>query len=172
MTVFTGGDSLTLSNCKTYYLTDKKKYVRTIDNPSIEGQLHMPYVFEEQRYDGIANYFMHYIIVHGVQAVALEDYAFAAKGKVFHIAENCGRLKHCLRNANLPYVTFSPNVIKQHATGKGNAKKEQMHEAFVKETGINLMDIYQPGKEKCDSPVSDIVDSFWTLKLLYDNIHT
>ena len=60
--------------------------------------------------------------------VALEDYAFAAKGRVFHIAENTGILKYKLFQQGIPLETISPSAVKKNATGKGNADKEMMYQ--------------------------------------------
>ena len=61
-----------------------------------------------------------------VDRVYLEDYAFAATGRVFNIGENTGILKKQLKEAGFKYVTIPPTVIKKHATGKGNANKESL----------------------------------------------
>ena len=90
-----------------------------------------------------------------------------AKGKVFHIAENCGLLKHKLWVAAHRYQTITPTALKKFATGKGNADKCMMHAAFVAETGIDLMKAMDKESKDCGSPVSDIVDSFYLAKYAF-----
>ena len=64
----------------------------------------------------------------------------------------------------------SPSHIKKIATGKGNADKNQMYQAFVKETGILLKDIISPNKKEIGNPVSDLVDSYYICKNLFNSI--
>ena len=60
-----------------------------------------------------------------------------------------------------------PSVVKKGATGKGNADKDMMYEAFLKETKIDLKKILDT--EKCGNPLSDIVDSYYIAKVGYEN---
>ena len=53
------------------------------------------------------------------------------------------------------------------ATGKGNADKDMMYEAFVKETNIDLKQIFDT--EKVGNPISDIADSYFIQKVGYEN---
>ncbi len=78
------------------------------------------------------------------EQVAIEGYAFGAKGKVFHIAENTGVLKYRLHQTGIPVEVIPPSAVKKQAAGKGNANKEEMYKAFVKETQIKLQDIISP----------------------------
>lgn len=99
--------------------------------------------------------------------IGIEGYAFGAKGKVFHIAENCGILKYLLIDSGYQIIDeekMSPNIIKKNATGKGNAKKKDMLEAFIKENGYNPLEIMTPDKSIESSFVADIVDSYFIAK--------
>ena len=60
-----------------------------------------------------------------------------------------------------------PSVVKKGATGKGNADKDMMYEAFLKETKIDLKKIFDT--DKVGNPVSDIVDSYYVAKVGYEN---
>ena len=93
--------------------------------------------------------------------IVLEDYAMGAKGKVFHLGENCGLLKHKLWQRGLKFETVAPTALKKFASGKGNSDKCAMLNAFVKETGIDLMKQMDKESKDCGSPVSDVVDSFY-----------
>lgn len=98
--------------------------------------------------------------------VGLEDYAFGARGRVFHIGENTGILKLKLIEAGLAsknLEVIAPTVVKKIATGKGNAKKEPVVEAFHRDTGIDLMRVFTPNRKNVGSPVSDLADSFYVL---------
>ena len=84
-----------------------------------------------------------------------------AKGKVFHIGENCGLLKHKLWKNKIRFETVTPTALKKFATGKGNSDKCIMHAAFHELTKINLMKEMDKESKDCGSPVSDIVDSYF-----------
>jgi hypothetical protein len=99
--------------------------------------------------------------------IFLEGYAMGAKGLVFDIAENTSILKHKLWKSGFSITCVPPTVIKKFATGKGNATKDGMNDAFIKDTGVKLMPIFQPKAESVGSPVGDLVDSFYMCKYGY-----
>jgi Holliday junction resolvasome RuvABC endonuclease subunit len=109
-------------------------------------------------------------VCHGSDQVAIEGYAYGAKGRVFHIAENTGVLKYKLFQANIPVEVISPSEVKKKATGKGNADKKHMHIAFMQETGYNLATLMTPDKKEVTNPVSDIVDSYYVCKALFEKL--
>ena len=85
--------------------------------------------------------------------VMLEAYAFGARGDaVTKIAENGGVLKHEFLNYGIPFETVPPTTVKKYATGRGNAKKLDMYDAFVERTGVEV-DQFKAW--------SDIVDSYF-----------
>lgn len=154
-------------NSTTYFLTDKKKYqgvFATQRGFQVIGELHPLYKTQQERFENIAKYFIKLLNLHiAVTQCAIEDYSMGSKGKVFHIAENTGLLKYLLWQRDVPFITVPPTTIKKFATGKGNAKKEQMFEAFNKETNLDLSKImHQDGK--LDSPVTDVVDAYYIAK--------
>ena len=101
---------------------------------------------------------------------SLKDTPLVQKGQgVFQIAENCGILKYRLLEEEYGYHTVVPSVVKKGATGKGNADKDMMYEAFVKELPeYNLKKILDT--EKTGNPLSDIVDSYYIKKVGYENL--
>jgi Holliday junction resolvasome RuvABC endonuclease subunit len=103
----------------------------------------------------------------GIEQACIEGYAMGAKGKIFNIAENTGVLKYKLYQNQIPLEISPPSQIKKMATGKGNATKDEMHEAFLKETKINLIQTITPDRSDVISPVGDIVDSYYVCKYLY-----
>jgi hypothetical protein len=102
--------------------------------------------------------------------ILIEDYAFAAKGRVFNLAENCGLLKYLLYKGGYKFSTIAPSVIKKHATGKGNATKELMYACFHDQTGIDLISVYSAVGRRLDSPITDIVDSYYLTKWMRDSL--
>ena len=96
----------------------------------------------------------------------MEDYAYAATGRVFHIAENMGILKYELKSKGFNYTTIPPTVIKKFATQKGNASKDLMLESFQKEKStLNLI-------QDSGNPASDIIDSYFICKYGYEHGNT
>lgn len=107
--------------------------------------------------------------------IFLEDYAIAAKGRVFDIAENTGILKFWLYEHSYKFNLIPPTTLKKFATGKGNAKKEIMYESFLKLTlNYTLQQVLFPKRSKICSPVTDIVDAYFLcnygLSLLNPNV--
>ena len=151
-----------------YYLTNKKKYTGTMSE-DIVGYEHKDYNSPIHRFTQISDWV--FDIISGLinPQVFIEGYSFGSKGQgVFQIAENCGILKYRLEEQNIPYSTVVPSVVKKGATGKGNADKEMMYEAFVKETNIDLKKVFDT--DKVGNPVSDIADSYFIQKVGYDNL--
>jgi Holliday junction resolvasome RuvABC endonuclease subunit len=160
------------NNSEFYFLTDVKKYEGPHFLGQVNGQLHSEYKTQEERFHQISDYFikqLERLRVSPNTPVYIEDYSMGSKGRVFHIAENTGLLKHKLWALNYGITTIPPTVIKKVATGKGNAKKEQMYEAFVKQTGIKLQTMGS-GKN-IGSPVSDIVDAYFIAQYGYTLTH-
>lgn len=103
---------------------------------------------------------------HGELKVAIEDYSMGSKGKVFHIAENTAVLKYRLwKEHGVILETFAPMQIKKHATGKGNADKFAMAEAFKEKFGWYFHEEIK-AKGANASPASDCVDAFYVCDLL------
>lgn len=162
--VFNGNNHFVFEKCEFYFLTNTKKYANTFFK-NIHGRVFDEYEEECERYDTISDWVMR--IITGCDQIALEDYAYNAQGRVFHIAENTGILKYKCYEASIPLEVFSPSHIKKLATGKGNADKSQMYESFMQETQIPLQSIITPNKKDIGNPVSDIVDSYYVCKSLY-----
>ena len=153
-----------------YYLTNKKKYLgKMADN--IMGFEHKEYNTPIERFTQISTWAINQFnrLDYNLKEIKIfiEGYSYGSKGQgLFQIAENCGILKYRLEQQKLPYETVVPSVVKKGATGKGNADKDMMYEAFLKETNIDLKKIFDT--EKVGNPVSDIVDSYYIQKVGYD----
>ena len=152
-----------------YYLTNKKKYLgKMTDN--IMGFEHKEYNTPIERFTQISTWAINQFnrLDYNLKKIKIfiEGYSFGSKGQgIFQIAENCGILKYRLEQLKLPYETVVPSVVKKGATGKGNADKDMMYEAFLKETKIDLKKIFDT--EKVGNPVSDIVDSYYIQNVGY-----
>ena len=94
--------------------------------------------------------------------IQIEDYSYGSTGRVFHIAENLGLLKYKLKmECGWDYTLLPPSVIKKFATDKGNANKDLMLDAFEKDTGTNLAQVFDTTSK---SPVSDVADAYFICK--------
>ena len=153
-------NELKFENCNFHFIK-KTKYHESFG--SFRGYEYPKYSSEIERYENLANWTIECIRwYHGrVEHVYLEDYAFAATGRVFNIAENTGILKYKLKQNGFRFTTIPPTVIKKIATGKGNANKELMYETFLTETNVDLRSRLSPKSNKIVNPVSDIVDSYY-----------
>ena len=159
------GERWDFNNCSFYFLTKTKRLARKHLSGMIHGSLLKEYKCQEERFDMISHWAMKRIM--SFDHVMLEGYAFAATGRVFDVAENTGILKHKLWGSNTKFDTVTPPQVKKFATGSGSATKDKMHDAWFKETGINLHEEMTPRREKVGNPVSDIVDAYFICKYLY-----
>ena len=151
-----------------YYLTKKKKHLGKIAN-NIIGEEHQEYNTPIERFSNISNWAINKFnkLGHNLK-VFIEGYSYGSKGQaLFQIAENCGILKYRLQEKKYPYQTVVPSVVKKGATGKGNADKDMMYEAFKKETKLDLKKIFDT--DKVSNPISDIADSYFIQKVGYEN---
>jgi hypothetical protein len=148
-------------NCLFYYLTNTKKFTNKVF-PNIKGESFQDYEQDVDRFDSISEWALKLCI--GASDVAVEGYSYGSKGKVFNLAENMGIFKHKLYKAAIPLTVIEPSKAKKLATGKGNADKALMYEAFSKETNTNLLQKFE--QKTLSNPVTDIVDSYFILKSL------
>ena len=148
-----------------YFLTNKKKWTGQISE-DIEGNEHREWKDPIERVKYISDWAMGIIESCLSPYVYIEGYSYGSKGQaLFQIAENAGILKYRLQEAKIPYEIVVPSVVKKGATGKGNADKDMMYEAFVKETNIDLKKLFDT--EKVGNPISDIADSYFIQKVGY-----
>ena len=153
-------------NCNFLLLSDKK-IPKTPKNIYIES--HKPWSDPNERYHNIATFFLDNI---KTDKILIEDYSMGSKGKVFHIAENTEVLQYNLWLKKIPYKKIPPTVLKKFATGKGNSNKEAMYSQFLKEENVDLLGLLGlnlPKSGKIDSPISDIVDSFFLCRYAFIN---
>lgn len=146
------------------FLTSTQRHAQTHEFDSLVGRIvvigdpYPEYHSQDERFDLIAQWALKGL---GKGRIIIEDYSMGSKGRVFHIAENCGLLKHKIWSGGLSYETIPPTSLKKFATGKGNSDKTAMHAAFKQLTGIDLMAEMTPNAKECSSPVSDVVDAFF-----------
>jgi Holliday junction resolvasome RuvABC endonuclease subunit len=162
------GDVWSFDSCQFYFLTSVKKF--EIKTPRVESMLYKNWQSNEERFDYISSWSLNIIKKHPDASVFIEDYAFAAKGVVFHIGECAGTLKHKLWLNKFQYKTFSPPSVKKFASGKGNANKIAMHDAFINETAFNITATLDC--KVGDSPASDVIDAYYVAKYGFSSLST
>lgn len=151
-------------NCSFIVLSDKKIPNNT---KNIGIYSHRPWSDSNERYHNIADFLMNMHSGFRDTHILIEDYSMGSKGKVFHIAENTQVLQYNLWLKKIPYQKIPPTSLKKWATGKGNSNKEAMYEKFLEAEGVDLKQLL--GLKNTDSPISDIVDSYWLCKYAYLN---
>lgn len=168
ITVYDGNSNnpMVWENCYSFFLSDIKKTHGKFGN--VQGSPMVLYSSDQERYNNIAQWSYSILKDFEVDKVYIEDYSYGSTGRVFHIAENGGVLKHVLHHSDIKFETIPPTVIKKHATGKGNASKIMMEEAFMQETLIDLRSDLGLTKKQ-SNPISDIIDSFYIVKTGYYN---
>ena len=60
-----------------------------------------------------------------------------------------------------------PSVVKKLATGKGNADKQKMYEAFTRTQGVDLMKAFD--QQTLNNPITDIIDSYYIMRAGFEN---
>ena len=161
-------------DCTFYFLTNTKKYDATFKEniafgkSAVEfvGSPHKLYTSEPERYNQISDWVIDiinsYVFWQEQPIIQIEDYSYGSTGRVFHIAENLGLLKYKLKmECGWDYTLLPPSVIKKFATDKGNANKDLMLDAFEKDTGTNLAQVFDTTSK---SPVSDVADAYFICK--------
>jgi Holliday junction resolvasome RuvABC endonuclease subunit len=162
------GPAFSISNCSFHYLTSTKKYEGVWrQNVNINGNLHLYFTSDEQRYAAITKWVLE--LLQEGDVICIEGYSMASTGRVFNIAENAGLLKHYLWKHRFKFSVVPPTVIKKFATGKGNANKEKLQESFIEETGVNIKYILNM-TEKQWNPSSDIIDAYYLCKYGVENV--
>lgn len=157
------------TNSYFYYLTDRKSVMGKFHN--ILGEPHPDYLTDQERYENNATWVLEILSNFNREEITImiEDYSFGSKGKVFNLAENCGILKYLLFKHNYIFHTVPPTVIKKFATGKGNATKEKMYEAFLSDTMVDLHNILLPNA-KLASPITDVVDAWYLARYMQHSL--
>jgi len=152
--------------CDVYYLETSQRLKRAQHEVlNLHAETYPEWETEEQRHDLLSDWAMS--IINGCQ-IFMEGYAFATSGKSYvrSVAENSGLLKHKMYKVKQTFTSIPPSVIKKYATGKGNANKDLMYDAFSEEsnTPSDLQKTLRPKSNKLTNPITDIVDSYWICK--------
>ena len=159
--IFVGDEVFNVESCVFKYMTDSTK--KMLNCYQFSGTIIPPHANQYERYENISSWAIEILNGYAVSHAFIEDYSYASTGRIFHIAENTGILKYLLWKNNIGMTLLPPTVIKKTSTGKGNANKEMMQNAFINETGIDLKGMLSLS-DKQWNPSSDIIDSYFICK--------
>ena len=153
--------------CMLYYLSNNEKRQQLAAGSglgNIRAELYPKWDTQEERHDVLSSWVLE--LIQGCSEVFIEGYAYGVTSNRAPIYENTAILKHKMWKRKITFKTYPPTVVKKFATGKGNANKEQMYEAFVDEllTPTDLKERLTPRATKVINPISDIVDAYFIAK--------
>lgn len=145
----------------TFYVrTPVKRCQREIVPGRAFGEAYDTDRSNEERYDDLSRWAVKHCV--GANLVMIEGYAMGASGRVFHIGENTGLLKHRLWSDGIRFDSVAPTAIKKLATGKGNSDKSGMADAFGRVPGFTeWRSAFGCSPSKPSSPFSDVVDAYY-----------
>jgi Holliday junction resolvasome RuvABC endonuclease subunit len=158
--------------CEFLFLTGKKFQQKEHLNGSMIGRPFKAYRTDTERFLLNAHDIKHWVKPSSLVDIYIEGYSFGSRGsRLFQIGEAVGILKTLLMhdqdgrmiNEGRNICPLAPSAIKKFATGKGNADKQMMYNAFFKETGCNLLNTFK--QLSVASPINDIVDAYYICKL-------
>ena len=161
------GGYFDFDGCVFHYLSNNERQQQLATRSglsNLKAEIYPEWKSEEERHEKLAAWA--YRIVQGCEEVYLEGYAYGVTSNRAPIYENTAILKHKMWKNKLLFTMYPPTVIKKFATGKGNANKEVMYEAFVDEllTPTDLKERLTPKATKVKNPVSDLVDAYFIAK--------
>lgn len=157
------GNTWSIDNCTFHFLTSRRKCV--VKSWPFFSDEHKDFFCQQERFDNISEWAVS--CIPRSAEVYMEGYSYGSTGVVFDIAENTGLLKHRLWEIAQPVIVFSPPSIKKFATGKGNANKDLMYDAFAKETKTKFDSAL--ACKVGTSPLSDVVDSYYVAKFGFNS---
>lgn len=159
------GNSFSFERCEFMVMTDVN-VKGTLNN--VQFTPHPNWRIEIERFHNISDRFYTFIDTFKPDYVGIEGYSMGSRGKVFNIAENTALLKHRLFLGGYKLDIIAPTTIKKFATNSGRADKQKMVETFQQTTKINLGQTLFQTPDRITSPISDIVDSYYIAKYIFD----
>ena len=131
ITVFDCNKELKLENLEFHYLIGTKKHIITRTEPYYtEGQsIPTDYANNEERWDLIGTWV--YNCVKDCEWINLESQSYGSVGSMLcQISEMHGVVKHILYKNKVNILLTPPSQNKKSFSGKGNATKLEMIDAF------------------------------------------
>ncbi len=176
------GTGMSFSDNSFHFHTKLKRLPKKINHPKITAYTVEP----PKKNDNTIRYYLNAkdivqkCIEKNVEVVGIEGYAYGYAysaenpGLVFDIAESCGMVKALLAQQNIKIHIFPPSQIKKNGSGRGDASKVRMVESFLLEPNIEPIQylIKEFDLNKYSSPINDLVDSYFCMKLLKKTIES
>lgn len=156
---------LVFDSLKFYNMYKVKKLQGVYANVRVDP--YPDFTCPEERFQNIRDWALDIVISNNVEEAVIEGYALGSRaGLIFQIAENTSLLKNALYNNNIPFITPAPTAVKKVFVGKGNASKEDVVDAFIRRTGVDLSKhLGLSDKDKYKKPIDDLCDSFALLHM-------
>lgn len=174
------GDVWNPHNCNFFAFTDTKR-ILSLSDDTFQFKEKIENDCKYRRYQMIVDeltLWMDIKIIRGLKhklvpiEIFIEGYSMNSRGRVWDIAECTMMFKMNIRKKyNWDwYNVVEPTVVKKEATGKGNAKKFQMVDAFIRDTQIDLYAKFgmKPTMSNL-SPIADIADSYFICRHAFQN---
>lgn len=121
--------------------------------------------YRYDRFRAVAKFVMTIIEKYENPVLYIEGYSMGSTGaRILDIAEHGATLRLALFDQNIRPIEVPPTTLKKFATGKGNAKKEQMNNSFIDKNGFSIGQVLFNDKEQIKSPVNDLVDAYWLVQ--------
>jgi len=158
-------DDFTVSKIALYGFTKTQKWPYDGENLKI-FQLPKDYDKHPSHYRPKIVYEIIKPYLDNVDYIAIEDYAFAGKGKVFDLAEFAGGMKEIFYNLKIPMKKFPPMTVKLCATKNHMADKIMMGLFFKKTRFANMIDQHIFELPEYESPQEDLIDSLYMANVL------
>lgn len=168
ITVYDTNLTFNFTNCESYYLTNKKKYIINNDELKIYSNnvddITKNYQSNEERWDKLSDWGID--IIKNCDYCLIEGFSFGSTSSMLcQIAENASVLKHKIYKLNKKLIIAEPTKIKKFASGKGNATKPILYQSFVEQEKIQLRDVFNM-KGDVWEPMAGVIDSFYMCKYL------
>jgi hypothetical protein len=176
VTHLTFTDNMDHTDSHFYFSTDKKKHTSN-------GNIIPWFIGKKRGFDkayaictNIQNLFSS---IEGQIYIGMEGYSFASLGRsIFQLGELGGIIKYLALNIGITVDVYEPTVIKKHATGKGNGKKESMYLAYKQKfpdspvlkyyDAIDNKLLIEPQLARATGkPLCDLIDSHFIADMVY-----
>lgn len=156
------GDASSGPNDCMYFVYCDKKHAVAPNNITVFN--YPDWGCPQERFDHLSNMMIENLLIYSIEHVAIEGFSYGSAGLIFDMAENAGLLKHKLWRAGIEFKIIAPSAVKKFATGRGNAKKDEMYAAWLAAGGRDIQQDFAPKSKNIGNPVSDIVDAFYIMK--------
>lgn len=147
-----------------FCIANKKLWTTfSAETMSFVGHSYPIYKTNAERFDKISEIFINELKSLTLESCQIENYAFAANGRITDIAESTGVMKHKLHRLGIHVEALAPGTIKKFACSRGNAKKDEMYREWLNRKLPDLFTVFgiKENLIKIPGPINDIVDAYF-----------